>query len=53
MCILFKKIKYSIGKINNWKQVMGNSKLLWFFPLKVHLGAPEGNGIDWGEMYLT
>lgn len=28
---------------------MGNSKLLWFFPLKIYLGAPEGNGIDWAE----
>jgi hypothetical protein len=28
---------------------MGNSKLLWFFPLRINLGAPEGNGIDWNE----
>ena len=26
---------------------MGVSKLLWFFPFKMHIGTPVGNGIDW------
>jgi hypothetical protein len=31
---------------------MGNSKLLWFLPLKLYLGIPKGNGVDWTEPYL-
>jgi len=31
---------------------MGNSKLLWFFPIKIYIGSPEGNGIDWTETYI-
>jgi hypothetical protein len=33
--------------MNNWEQVMGTSKLLWFFPFKLELGKPKGNGLDW------
>ena len=28
---------------------MGNNKLLWLLPLKLNIGAPIGNGIDWME----
>jgi len=41
--------KYDRGKKNNWYEVMGITKWLWFFPLKNYQGKPKGNGIDWGE----
>ena len=41
--------KYDKGKWNNWYEVMGITKWLWFFPLKNYQGKPKGNGIDWGE----
>ena len=41
--------KYDKGKWNNWIEVMGVTKWLWFFPLKTFQGKPKGNGIDWGE----
>ena len=42
--------KYDKGKIENYYEVMGTSKCLWFFPLKRYYGKPKGNGIDWGEL---
>ena len=41
--------KYNKGKLNNWYEVMGITKWLWFIPLKIYQGKPKGNGIDWGE----
>ena len=41
--------KYDKGKLNNWYEVMGITKWLWFIPLKIYQGKPKGNGIDWGE----
>jgi hypothetical protein len=41
--------EFSRGKWNNWYQVMGTSKILWFFPLKLFMGLPIGNGMDWQE----
>ena len=41
--------KYDKGKWKNWIEVMGITKWLWFFPLKMYQGKPKGNGIDWGE----
>ena len=32
---------------DNWYEVMGITKWLWFFPLKMYQGKPKGNGIDW------
>ena len=43
------KSKYDKGKWNNWIEVMGIMKWLWFIPLKIYQGKPKGNGIDWGE----
>jgi len=40
---------FDIGKNKNWLQVMGTNKLLWFFPVKLYIGMPIGNGIDWFE----
>ena len=40
--------QYDKGKWNNWYEVMGITKWLWFFPLKMYQGKPKGNGIDWG-----
>lgn len=42
------KKNYSLGTYENFLQVMGTSKLLWFFPLKYYYGKPKGNGLDWG-----
>ena len=41
--------KYDKGIWNNWYEVMGITKWLWFIPLKIYQGKPKGNGIDWGE----
>ena len=41
--------KFDKGKWNNWIEVMGITKWLWFIPLKIYQGKPKGNGIDWGE----
>ena len=41
--------KFDKGKLNNWYEVMGITKWLWFIPLKIYQGKPKGNGIDWGE----
>ncbi|MCQ2821185.1 MAG: hypothetical protein MJ252_28325 [archaeon] len=40
---------YSLGTYENFLQVMGTSRLLWFFPLKYYYGKPKGNGLDWGK----
>jgi hypothetical protein len=31
---------------------MGTNKLLWFFPFRLYIGMPIGNGIDWFDKYL-
>ncbi len=41
--------KYDKGAWENWYEVMGVNKLLWFIPLKRYQGKPKGNGIEWGE----
>jgi palmitoyltransferase ZDHHC2/15/20 len=41
--------EFSRGRWNNWYQVMGTSKILWFLPLKLFMGIPIGNGMDWQE----
>ena len=41
--------KFDKGQWNNWIEVMGITKWLWFIPLKIYQGKPKGNGIDWGE----
>ena len=41
--------KYDRGYWENWYEVMGITKWLWFFPLKMYQGKPKGNGIDWGN----
>jgi hypothetical protein len=38
--------------MNNWVQVFGTNKLLWFFPIRLYLGQPKGNGIEWNEPFL-
>lgn len=40
--------QYDLGYLNNFHQVMGINKLLWFIPIKANSGDPIGNGIDWG-----
>ena len=38
---------YNIGKNNNFEQVMGTNKFLWFIPYGSFSGQPIGNGMDW------
>ena len=44
------KSQFDKGKWENFIEVMGLSKVLWFIPLKTYYGKPKGNGIDWGEL---
>ena len=41
------KDKYNIGKYENWIQVFGNNKLLFFFPVISESGRPIGDGLTW------
>ena len=41
------KSPYSLGEYNNFCQVFGYNKVLWFLPIKDISGVPIGNGIDW------
>jgi len=38
---------FSLGSWNNFEQVMGSNKFLWFIPFASYSGQPVGNGIDW------
>ena len=39
--------KYDIGFENNFKQVFGENKLLWFLPINLPIGYPNGDGLTW------
>eukprot|EP00340_Litonotus_pictus_P006212 CAMPEP_0170515286 /NCGR_PEP_ID=MMETSP0209-20121228/1734_1 /TAXON_ID=665100 ORGANISM="Litonotus pictus, Strain P1" /NCGR_SAMPLE_ID=MMETSP0209 /ASSEMBLY_ACC=CAM_ASM_000301 /LENGTH=252 /DNA_ID=CAMNT_0010799697 /DNA_START=526 /DNA_END=1284 /DNA_ORIENTATION=- len=38
---------FDMGAQNNFNQVMGLNKVLWFIPYTDYSGQPVGNGIDW------
>ena len=39
--------KYDMGFANNFKQIFGENKLLWFLPINSPLGYPVGDGLTW------
>ena len=41
------KDKYNIGKYENWIQVFGTNKCLFFFPIISESGRPIGDGLTW------
>ena len=40
-------LKYRLTYSENWRQVFGFNKLLWFFPLVLERGRPDGDGLNW------
>ena len=39
--------KYDLGLAHNFKQVFGENKLLWFLPINLPSGYPNGDGLIW------
>ena len=39
--------KFKLTTSENWVQVFGFDKLLWFFPLFSERGRPHGDGLNW------
>jgi len=39
--------KFRLSKYENWVQVFGENKCLWFFPLLSESGRPIGDGLTW------
>ena len=39
--------KFNIGYYENWIQVLGNNKCLWFIPYECEAGRPVGDGLTW------
>jgi len=39
--------KFRLSAYNNWTQVFGENKCLWFLPLHVESGLPAGDGLTW------
>ena len=44
---LMENKKYDIGFEDNFKQVFGENKLLWFLPINLPIGYPNGDGLTW------
>ena len=44
---LIQNKKYDLGFIENFKQVFGECKLLWFLPINLPIGYPNGDGLTW------
>ena len=44
---LMQNKKYDIGFINNFKQIFGENKVLWFLPINLPIGYPNGDGLTW------
>ena len=44
---LIKNKKYDLGFKKNFKQIFGNNKLLWFLPINLPIGYPDGDGLIW------
>lgn len=40
-------LKFRLTYKENWFQVFGSNKLLWFFPIITEGGRPEGDGLTW------
>jgi len=39
--------KFKLSRMENWLQVFGENKILWFFPLLSESGIPKGDGLTW------
>jgi hypothetical protein len=44
---LMKNQKYDIGFNRNFRQVFGDNILLWFLPINLPAGYPNGDGLSW------
>ena len=44
---LIQNKKYDMGLEVNFKQIFGENKLLWFLPLNLPVGYPNGDGLTW------
>ena len=44
---LMENKKYDVGFNKNFKQVFGDNKLLWFLPINLPIGYPNGDGLTW------
>ena len=44
---LMKNKKYDMGFEANFKQIFGDNKLLWFLPINLPIGYPNGDGLTW------
>lgn len=42
---------FDLGRSENFLQVFGHNKVLWFIPFKDSTGHPLGNGIDWSKKF--
>lgn len=40
-------LKYKLSYTENWVQVFGFDRLLWFFPVFSESGRPNGDGLNW------
>ena len=45
--IVWVENKFKLSKMENWSQVFGENKLLWFFPIITDSGIPRGDGLNW------
>ena len=44
---LMENKKYDMGFKQNFKQVFGENKILWFLPINLPIGYPTGDGLTW------
>jgi hypothetical protein len=45
--IVWVENKFKLSKMENWVQVFGENKILWFFPVLAESGFPKGDGLVW------
>ena len=48
---LMENKKYDMGLETNFKQIFGDNKLLWFLPINLPIGYPNGDGLTWPTKY--
>lgn len=40
-------MQFKLSSAENWAQVFGFDKVLWFFPVFSETGRPHGDGLNW------
>ena len=50
---LMQNQKYDMGFAHNFKQVFGENKILWFLPINLPSGYPNGDGLIWSTKEET